>query len=368
MSSKTIDEKVVEMRFDNSNFERNVSSTMSTLDKLKEKLNLTGASKGLENLNTSANKVNLNGISNAIDTVKLKFSALETIGITTLANITNRAVNAGLNLTKALSVDNVIGGWTKLQQKSNSVSTLLSQGYNMKTVNKQMEKLNWFSDETSYDFTDMIDNISKFTAAGKGLKESTSAMQGIALWAAKSGQNAKKASFAMYQLSQALGAGQMRLVDWKSIQNANMDTVEFREQAIAAAIELKKLKKVGKDTYQSLVGDRKKFTRDQFAESLSKGAWFTSDVMMNVYQKYSKGADQVKKIIDKMDSKHGLEFVAMDIINAYKAMNKLSRDGSTFNDFLKDNEINGKAAKDLEKMVKQLDKFGMGALIARTRI
>jgi tape measure domain-containing protein len=368
MSSKTIDEKVVEMRFDNSNFERNVSNTISTLDKLKAKLNLTGASKGLENLNTSANKVNLNGISNAIDTVKVKFSALETIGITALANITNRAVNAGINLTKSLSVDNILSGWTKLQQKSNSVSTLLSQGYDMKTVEEQMEKLNWFADETSYNYTDMIDNIAKFTASGKGLKESTSAMQGIALWAAKSGQNAQKASFAMYQLSQALGAGQMRLVDWKSVQSANMDTVEFREQAIAAAIELKKLKKVGKDTYQSLVGDKKKFTRDQMPESLSKGAWFTSDVMMKVYQRYSKGADQVKSIIDTMSDKHNIDLVAMDVIKAYKDMNKLSRNGETFADFLKENEITGDAAVELEKMVKNLDKFGMSALMARTRI
>ena len=362
--SKTVDSKVVEMRFDNSNFEKNVKQSMTTLDKLKQALKLDGATQGLTAVEQRANSIKFHGLADTVDKIADKFSGLEMIGTMAMIRLTNAAANAGINLVKSLSVDNILAGWEKLQQKSNSVSTLLSQGYDMSTVETQMEKLNWFSDETSYNFTDMIDNISKFTASGKGLKESTTAMQGIALWAAKSGQNAQKASFAMYKLSQALGAGQMRLIDWKSIQNANMDTVEFREQAIKAAIDLGKLKKVGENTYQSLVGDKATFHRDQFSESLSRGAWFTSDVMMEVYQRYGKGADQVKKIIDTMDEKFGKDLLAMDIISAYKAMNKLNKSGETLEEVMSDVGLKGDAAKAFQEMIGQLDKFGMSALIA----
>jgi len=362
--SKTVDQKVVEMRFDNKQFERNVNQTLSTLDKLKAKLKLTGASKGLENLNSTANKVNMSGLSNAVNTVSLRFSALEIAGITALSKITNAALNAGTNLVKALSVDNIYSGWAKLQQKANSMSTLISQGYNTEVVEKQLEKLNWFSDETSYNFTDMIDNIAKFTATGKGLEDSVTAMEGIALWAAKSGQNASKASAAMYQLSQALGAGFMRKEDWKSIQNYSMDTDEFRQAVLDTAIAMGTLKKVSNDTYRSLTGDGKSFTKSQFAESLTQGQWFTSDVMMSVYKKYAKGAEQMKKVIDTMSEDYNIDFITTDLIRAYNSLKGIDKQGRTFESFLSDNGVEGEAADKLRDMISNLDEFGMKALAA----
>ena len=362
--SKTVDQKVVEMRFDNKQFERNVNQTLSTLDKLKAKLKLTGASKGLENLNSTANKVNMSGLSNAVNTVSLRFSALEIAGITALSKITNAALNAGTNLVKALSVDNIYSGWAKLQQKANSMSTLISQGYDTEVVEKQLEKLNWFSDETSYNFTDMIDNIAKFTATGKGLEDSVTAMEGIALWAAKSGQNASKASAAMYQLSQALGAGFMRKEDWKSIQNYSMDTDEFRQAVLDTAIAMGTLKKVSNDTYRSLTGDGKSFTKSQFAESLTQGQWFTSDVMMNVYKKYAKGAEQMKKVIDTMSEDYNIDFITTDLIRAYNSLKGIDKQGRTFESFLSDNGVEGEAADKLRDMISNLDEFGMKALAA----
>ena len=177
--STTIDQKVVEMRFDNKNFENNVSTTMSTLDKLKQKLNFTGASKGLEDVSASAKKVDMSGLASGVETVRMKFSALEVMGVTALANITNSAVNAGKRLVSSLSIDQISSGWQKYGQKTTSVGTLIAQGYDLELVNKQLERLNWFTDETSYNFTDMVSNIAKFTATGKGLEESVTAMEGI---------------------------------------------------------------------------------------------------------------------------------------------------------------------------------------------
>ena len=233
-----IDERVVEMRFDNAQFEKNVATSLSTLDKLKAALKLDGSSKGLEELQRTTNNFNVNPLLTAVESVNEKFSALNIIGTTALVNITNKAINAGEALIKSLSVDNISTGWNKFEEKTRSVGTLVGQGFGLQEVNEQMERLNWFTDETSYNFTDMVSNISKFTATGKGLEESVTAMEGIALWAAASGQNATKASMAMYQLSQAMGKGVLKYDDWRSIQNASMDTMEFRQQAIQAAIAL----------------------------------------------------------------------------------------------------------------------------------
>lgn len=362
--SRVIDQKVVEMRFDNQNFEKNVKTSMSTLDKLKKALRLTDSGTALDGLEKKLNTINLGNLSNTISGIADKFSGLQLIGTMAIMKLANYAADAGIRIAKALSFDVIIAGWQKLQQKATAMSTLLSQGYETEVVEKQLEKLNWFSDETSYNFTDMIENIAKFTATGKTLEDSVTAMQGIALWAAKSGQNAAKASAAMYQLSQALGAGYMRREDWKSIQNYSMDTDEFRQTVLETAVALGKLKKVGENTYQSLTGDLKTFTKAQFAESLTEGMWFTSDVMMETYKKYANGAEQVKKLIDTMSEQHGIDMIATDVIKAYKAYNNLSKTGETFKDFVKSHSLTEDAAKDLEKMVSELDKFGMSAMQA----
>lgn len=358
--SKTVDSKVVEMRFDNKNFEKNVKQSMTTLDKLKQALKLDGATNGLTAVEQRANSIKFHGLADTIDKVADKFSGLSMVGTMAMIRISQSVANAGLNMVKSLSVDNIMSGWQKLQQKANSMSTLISQGYDTSVVEKQLEKLNWFSDETSYNFTDMIDNIAKFTATGKGLEDSVTAMQGIALWAAKSGQNAQKASAAMYQLSQALGAGYMRKEDWKSIQNASMDTAEFRKQTLDVAVAMGKVKKVGTDTYQSLLGNKMKFTQQQFAESLTEGQWFTSDVMMEVYKKYAKASDQMKKAIDIMSEDHDVTLTAGQMIKAYDALKN-----NTFDAFLKEEEIDDeKAISALKNMVSGFDEFGISTFRA----
>lgn len=294
--SQTIDNKVVELQFNNQDFEKNVATSISTLDRLKASLNLTGAVKGFDGIQNAASKVNFNVMSTALDTVQAKFSALDTIAFTALQNITNKAIDAGEKLVKSLSIDNISAGWEKYGNKTSSVATLIAQGYDMETVNEQLGRLNWYTDETSYNFTDMVANIAKFTATGRDLEESVTAMEGIANWAALSGQNAQTASRAMYQLSQAMGMGVMRLEDYKSIQNASMDTAEFRQKVLDAAVELGTLEKTGENTYRTLVEGAEEvneFTKEQFVKELTKGQWFTSDVMMKVFNEYSNAVDKI---------------------------------------------------------------------------
>ena len=365
----SIDERIVQMHFDNKEFERNIKTSMDSLSNLKKSLDFKGCEKGLDTIAKSADKVDMGVMINALDTASNKFDAMRVVAITSLSRITNAVIDAGVNFVKSLSIDNVIAGWSKLEKKANSMSTLVSQGFDLETVEKQVERLNWFSDETSYNFTDMVDSVAKFTSTGKGLEDSVTALEGIALWAAKSGQNATGASRAMYQLSQAMGTGVMRKEDWKSIENLNMSTVEFKQTAIDTAVELGTLRKQANGTYVSLKANTKAgkeaFTAtSKFNDSLTEGLWFTDQVMLKTYEKYGKGAEQVKNIVESIQNSFGEEVWTTEILRMYKALNGLDKSGKTFEQIVTEGEYSEEVAIKLKEMISGLDEFGAKALIA----
>lgn len=291
--STVVDQKVVEMRFDNRHFESNVQTSMSTLDKLKQKLNLSGASKGLENLGTTANKVNMNGLSNALDTVHSKFSAMEIVGITALANITNSAVNAGKRIVSALTIDPVRSGFSEYEQKVDAVRTIMaSTGKDIGTVNKYLAELNEYSDRTIYRFSDMTQNIGKFTNAGVKLEDAVIAMKGISNAAALSGANTNEAARAMYNLSQALSMGYVQLIDWKSIENANMATVEFKTQLLKTAVAMGTVKKTANGMYKT--GNKTLSMQAMFKDGLQE-QWLTSKVLISTLKDYGDMSTAIGK-------------------------------------------------------------------------
>ncbi len=283
--SKTVDERVVSMQFDNKNFESNVKTTMSTLDKLKKSLNLEKSAKGLENINSAAKNCNLSPMANAVESVKSKFSALEVMGITALANITNSAVNYGKRLVSAFTVDPIRTGFQEFELKMGSIQTIMaSTGESLETVNKYLNELNEYSDRTIYSFSDMTNNIGKFTNAGVKLEDAVLAIKGVSNEAALSGANANEASRAMYNFAQALSAGYVKLIDWKSIENANMATVGFKQELINTAVELKVLKETT-DGYKTSAGTVITPTKN-FNESL-QDQWMTTDVLIETLKKYA---------------------------------------------------------------------------------
>ena len=188
--SKEIEERVVSMEFDNKRFEKNVSTTMSTLDKLKQKLHLDGASKGLENVDKASKKVDMKGLAGGVEEVRSRFSALEVMGVTALANITNSAVNAGKRMISALTIDPIKTGFQEYETQMNAVQTILantkSKGSTLDDVNNALDTLNEYADKTIYNFTEMTRNIGTFTAAGVDLQTSVDSIQGIANLAAVS--------------------------------------------------------------------------------------------------------------------------------------------------------------------------------------
>ena len=285
--SATIDQRIVEMRFDNSQFERNVSTTMSTLDKLKQNLNMSDASRGLENVNRAARNVNMSGLSNAVETVHAKFSALEIMGITALTNITNSAVNAGKKIVSALTIDPIKTGFQEYETQINSVQTILantsSKGTTLDDVNQALDELNKYADMTIYNFTQMTKNIGTFTAAGVDLDTSVSAIKGIANLAAVSGSTSQQASTAMYQLSQALATGTVRLQDWNSVVNAGMGGEVFQNA-------LKRTATVMGTDVDALI---KKY--GSFRESLTRGEWLTTDVLNETLKQFTMAAKEGTK-------------------------------------------------------------------------
>ena len=278
MSSKKIDEKVVEMRFDNQQFERNVQTSLSTLDKLKQALHLDGASKEFEKLERASRDCDLSGLSGAVDTVKAKFSALEVMGVTALANITNSVINAGKRIVREFTLDPVTSGFQEYETQINAVQTILantsSKGTTLEQVNKALDELNHYADKTIYNFTEMTRNIGTFTAAGVDLDTSVSAIKGIANLAAVSGSSSQQAATAMYQLSQALAAGTIKLMDWNSVVNAQMGGQVLQD----AIMETARLHGIAIDQMIAKEGS--------FRETLKDG-WLSSDIMLETLQKFT---------------------------------------------------------------------------------
>ena len=231
--SKQVDERVVSMQFDNKHFEKNVQDTMSTLDKLKQSLNLKGASKGLENVDAAAKKIDLSKLSESVETVGLKFNALYSVADQAFRNITNSAMIAGKRIVSAFTIDPIKTGFQEYETQINAVQTILanteSKGSTLQDVNNALAELNTYADKTIYNFTEMTRNIGTFTAAGVDLKTSVSAIKGIANLAAVSGSSSQQASTAMYQLSQALASGTVKLMDWNSVVNAGMGGQVFQD-------------------------------------------------------------------------------------------------------------------------------------------
>ena len=291
--STTIDHRVVEMRFNNQQFERKTKETLSTLDKLKEKLNFKGASKGLENINTSANKVNMKGLTNALDTVQARFSALDVVGVTALANITNSAVNAGKRIVKALTIDPVNDGWQEYEMTLNAVQTTMAgTGKTAKEVENELKKLDEYADKTVYSTADMLNNLPKFTNAGVELETATTAMIGIANATALAGGDANKASIAFYNLGQAIGTGYLTRMDYNSINNAGIATMEWKEQMVEAAIAAGTLKKVGEDSYKA--GNKTLTLQQLFIDGLQE-QWATTEVMLKVFGDYGDETTAIGK-------------------------------------------------------------------------
>lgn len=281
--SRTIDERVVEMKFDNKQFETNVRTSMSTLEKLKDSLNMRGAAKSFEELDKASKKVDMSGLGSAVESVRLQFSTLQVVAITTLQNITNSAISAGERLVRALSIDQVFAGWDKLIKKTSSVQTLVnSTGKTVDEINSYLEKLMWYSDETSYGFTDMTSALATMVSSGGDINKLIPMIEGVANATAFAGKGASEFSRIMqYAVNQAYSLGYMQVADWKTIEGATVNSKQLIQSLITAGEELGKIKKgsVTIENFRSTLADK----------------WVDKEVMESGFGAFSKVTEEIYK-------------------------------------------------------------------------
>lgn len=289
--SKTIDERVVEMRFDNKQFESNVQTSLSTIEKLKKSLDMDGATKGLESIDSAAKKVDMSGLGSAVGTVKTRFSALEVMAVTALANITNSVVNTGKQMLRSLTIEPIADGFNEYELTLNAIQTTMAgTGKTAKEVETQLKKLDEYADKTVYSSADMFNNLPKFTNAGVEIEQATTAMVGIANATALAGGDARQASIAFYNLGQAIGTGYLSRMDYNSINNAGIATMEWKNQMVEAALAAGTLTEAGDGLYKA---GNKTFTLQQlFIDGLQE-QWATTDVMMKVFQDYGDETTEI---------------------------------------------------------------------------
>lgn len=317
--SNTVDRRVVEMQFDNKDFENNIQDSVKSLDKLKKSLDLEESAKGLSALEKAGHKFSLDGMVRAAESVTEKFSIMGTIGDQVLRRIGDAAFNA-FNKMKgfvdSLTIDPISTGMQEYETQINAIQTILSNTRDKMTkqglsdaerlaiVNDRLDQLNHYADKTIYNFTEMTRNIGTFTAAGVELDVAVQSIQGIANLAAVSGSTSEQASRAMYQLSQAISTGTVRLLDWNSVVNAGMGGEVFQKALVRTAKAMgktvdvtvtetnkagKQVKKTVKRTIDELIAEE-----GSFRESLSKG-WLTSDILTATLKQFSWDFEQIAK-------------------------------------------------------------------------
>lgn len=293
-----IDKRIVEMVFDNASFEKNAGTTLVTLGKLKDSLQFKNAARGLGDLASAAKNVSMDALYTGVYGVRSQFDALGVIATRVLQNITDMAFNTGKKLLGAITLDPIKSGLDEYSTQIDSVQTILAntgdalkeQGLTtehdrIEKINGVLDDLNHYADMTIYNFTEMTRNIGTFTAAGVKLDTAATSIKGIANLAAMSGSNSQQASTAMYQLSQAIASGSVKLQDWNSVVNAGMGGKLFQNELIDTA----KAMGVADAQFKKLVAGT-----TTFRESLSSG-WISSEVLTNTLEKFTAGSEGYTK-------------------------------------------------------------------------
>ena len=316
----SVDNRIVEMQFNNRRFEENARETMSTLDRLKEKLSFKSSTKELQEFQNASDSFNLSHIASAVDQIGNKFTLLGNIGQQAMQRIASAALDMGTNLIKSISIDQMSAGMQKYEQETNTVQALYAalkpKGKSLDDIYSVLDQLTAYSDETSYSYAQMADGVSKFVAAGQDINKSEIVMEGIANAAALAGVSIQDAQIAFRNFSDAMGKGYFQLQDWKSIQNIHMDTEAFKNEVLETAAALGKLKKKG-DKFFITTGSGKNQKEEEisaanFGEYLRYG-FFDRDVIMETMTKYAdrttelgdaafKAAQQAKTFTDVLDA------------------------------------------------------------------
>lgn len=312
--STSIEQRIVEMKFDNAAFSKGVDSTIQDLDKLDKATKFEGGKNGLKQLQVAADQVNFKQVLSGINSIQDSLNHMQSFGFQVFQNLSNQAINWATTMVKSLSVDQIAGGFNEYELKMDSIKTIMnSSGASLDVVKEKLNELNTYSDKTIYSFSDMTSSIGKFTNAGVDLDSAVNAIQGISNQAALAGANANDASRAMYNFAQALSSGSVKLIDWKSIENANMATVDFKQSLIDTAVAMGTVKET-EEGYISTTTNAQGKTSELFTSTLGfndalSSQWMTTEVLTQTLQNYATDTREMTEAerdawVEKMKSLH----------------------------------------------------------------
>lgn len=288
--STTIENEVVSIRFDNEGFDKKVDESSKSLERMRNALQFSGASSDIKTVQQAINDLNVDNVARSVDTIASRFSTLGISADQIIRNITNRTMSLGETIAKTFTTKPVKTGFAEYETQINAVQTILAntkhEGTTLEQVNAALDELNVYADKTIYNFTEMTRNIGTFTAAGVGLDTSVKSIQGIANLAAMSGSSSEQASRGMYQLSQALAAGALKLQDWNSVVSAGMGGKIFQDELVKTA------KAAG--GFSAEIAKQVESGKTKFRESL-KEEWITSDILTKTLAKFTDESTELGK-------------------------------------------------------------------------
>lgn len=335
------DNRIVNIQFNNKDFEKNAATTLETCEKLDKQLTFKGAVEGLASLSAAAKLFDLSPVVDATETAAKAFSPLEEMAIGALRRIGEEAIQTGEKLISSVTVDQIEAGYGKFDEKTQSVQTIMSAtGKTVEEVNEQLQMLNWYTDETSYAYTDMTSNIGKFTNAGVKLEDAVTAMIGIGNAAGLAGANVRDASHAMAGFSKAMGQGYMDRLTWSWIKTAHMDTVQFKQAMIDAGVAAGKLVKLENGMYSvdGYIDEDHLVSAATFENSLTKSKWLTSDIITKTLSKYGATTQKIYDYVKASDfevyTSEAIEQIGISMEDLGLKAFKASQEAKTFSDAL----------------------------------
>ena len=287
----SIDYRIVEAQFRNSNFEKNIAQSTESLERFKRSLDVDQQAKSLEKLDNAADLAGMKGLAQQVDKVADKFSAMGVVAFTALQRITNAAIDTGVSLVKSLSIDQVTAGWNKYEQKTSNVQTLVNAtGKSVDEINGYLEKLMMFSDETSYDFTTMAQSLGQMVTSGGDIDHLIPMIEGIANATSFAGKGAAEFSRSIYNLNQSYGQGFLTLMDWRSVELSGVASQQLKETFIDVGKALGTLDKNGRTAKGTLVDI------GNFSTTLAD-KWASREVMEQAFGRFAQVTEAAYKLV-----------------------------------------------------------------------
>lgn len=289
--ASSIDNRVAQLTLENKQFEAAASQSLKTINKLDDAFKMADGVKGMKDLGDATKSVNVEGLLNSANKVRVQFVAMEEAARQLIRSVTNDIYQQGKALVKGLTIDPIQAGWTKYSEKLSSVQTLMNAtGKDIDTINTYLDRLMWFSDETSYGFTDMTSALAQMTASGGDVEKLIPMIQGIANATAFAGKGAAEFSRVMYNLNQSYSAGYLSLMDWKSVELAGASSKELKNILIDTAKQVGTLNKKGKTAAGTLVDI------STFSSTLAD-KWATTEVMEKAFGYFNEMTEMAYKMV-----------------------------------------------------------------------